>query len=158
MLVFVTLCALVCSWLAVRIKQARRQGEAVAVVHEMADRHVYYDWQFNYDGKLAANAIAPAPESLRKLLGDDFFADVTYLSLDALTERQADLPSLAALTRIKRLILIGPNISDVGISRLEALIDLNELVISEDAITDKALKRLQRALPNCKIGFFPADL
>ncbi len=32
LLVFVTLCAVVCSWLAVRIREARRQAEVVAAI------------------------------------------------------------------------------------------------------------------------------
>ena len=42
LLVFVTLCAVVCSWLAVRIKQARRQAEAVAATRQKLDAGVRY--------------------------------------------------------------------------------------------------------------------
>src|SRR5437868_11218571 len=45
LLVFVTLCAIVCSWLAVRIQQARRQAEVVAAIKERLFGCVYYDWQ-----------------------------------------------------------------------------------------------------------------
>jgi hypothetical protein len=44
LLVFVTLCAIACSWLAVKIKQARQQREVVAEV-EKSDGWIYYDWQ-----------------------------------------------------------------------------------------------------------------
>jgi hypothetical protein len=42
LLVFVTLCAIVCSWLTVKLQQAKRQREAVAEFEKLGGA-VFYD-------------------------------------------------------------------------------------------------------------------
>jgi hypothetical protein len=74
LLAFVTLCALVCSWMAVRLREARRQAVAVAAIREDGD--VRYDWQMDDNHQPLPNPLPPGPEPLRKLLGLDFFAKV----------------------------------------------------------------------------------
>jgi hypothetical protein len=47
LIVFVTLCALVCSWLGVRMKQARRQAEIAAMIKQKLHGEANYFWQFD---------------------------------------------------------------------------------------------------------------
>ena len=80
LLVFVTLCAIACSWLAVKMQQAKRQREAVAVIEKLGG-WVMYDYQVDELGRIMKNRGAPRPAWLRNLLGDDFFGDVIGVGL-----------------------------------------------------------------------------
>ncbi len=99
LLVFVTLCALVCSWLAVRIKQARRQAEAVAAIRKMDYGTAVY----------LGNAVPPEPEPLRKLMGDDFFSEVVnvrwgfYSEVPGIPHAVSPVPNYAPVELLRDL-------------------------------------------------------
>lgn len=78
LLVFVALCAVVCSWLGVRIKQSRRQGEVVGRIKGITGVNVQYTVEFNL-GTHQFDRGPPAPQPLVKLLGVDFFGNVEGL-------------------------------------------------------------------------------
>ena len=63
------------TWLETEMKQARKQRAAVDWI-EKAGGSVFYDYQPDPSGDIPA-AKPPGPAWLRKLLGDDYFADVT---------------------------------------------------------------------------------
>ncbi len=65
LLVFVTLCAVVCSWLAVRLREARRQAAAVATMREKFDAVAWYDWELDYSDYLVNTKVTK--ESVKKL-------------------------------------------------------------------------------------------
>ena len=153
MLVFVTLCAVVCSWLTVRLREARRQAEAVAAIlqkfHE--ESAVWYDWVTDHDLRVFVETPPPGPEPLRKLLGVDFLADVTGLTLDNLQLTEAEVADLAALTPLKGLWLNSVHVTDEGLSHLERLTNLQHLILVNTQVTNEGVKKLQHALPQCKI-------
>lgn len=80
--VLVTVCAVACSWLAVRLLQLERQRQAIAAV-EKSGGYVFYDYQISryvlIDSPDWENP-PPGPKWLRDLLGDDFFARVVGAS------------------------------------------------------------------------------
>jgi hypothetical protein len=81
LLVVVTLCALLCSWFAVKMQQAKRQREAVEAITKVGGRAMY-DWQVDANGNYVRNAQPPATKWLRNLLGDDFFGRVVEVEFD----------------------------------------------------------------------------
>ncbi len=136
-LVFVALCAVACSWLGVRIKQSRRQGELVGRIKKITGVNVQYTFEFNLSTHQFDRG-PPAPELLIKLLGVDFFGDVEGLRgrddfkshhpnrLDPYCPQytDAELLDVAALTRLKYLSIGGDQIIDAGLSQLETLTNL----------------------------------
>jgi len=80
LLLVVTLCALACSRLAVKMQQAKRQQVAVTEIKELGGT-VTYDWQIDADGHSRPNAQPPGPVWLRNVLGDDCFGNVTVACL-----------------------------------------------------------------------------
>ncbi len=42
-------------------------------------------------------------------------------------------------------------VKDAGLEHLKGLMQLKKLVLHDTKVTDKGVKRLQEALPNCKI-------
>jgi len=165
--VFVTLCAVVCSWLAVRIKQAQRQAEVVARIDKIAG--VIVSYTFQSDRQHHPHRPSPAPETLRRLLGVDFFADVVSLgcrddfshypqfSGDPYFPQYTDaaLADVAALTQLEFLSIGGDQVTDAGLSHLETLANLRVLWLSHTKVTEKGAEKFLHALPDCGLAVWP---
>jgi hypothetical protein len=152
MLVFVTLCAVVCSWLAVRIREAQRQAEAVAAIKRDAEFDATYHWEGDYHDWRFGDVQPPAPEPLGKALGFDFFADITYLRLLGRRFSDERLVDIAVLTRLKSLDIISDDVTDAGLSSLAGLRNLCELRLVNTKVTKEGVKKMKMLLPTCKIS------
>jgi hypothetical protein len=81
LLLFVTLVAFGCSWFAVKMGQAKRQRQAVKAFKK-AGGLVGYDYaayRCGSSGIVYSGGIPHDPEWLIKLLGNDFFHNVTLV-------------------------------------------------------------------------------
>src|SRR5208282_2405442 len=83
LLVFVTLCAIPCSWLAIVVQQAKRERAAVATIEKLGGRVVW------------TNPIGPV--WLRSVLGNDFGRSVEKVYLQDPQVTDADLEPLKGL-------------------------------------------------------------
>ena len=179
LLVFVTLCAILCSWLAVKKQQAKREREAAAAIEKL--------------GADVSWSKSSGPAWLWRLLGDDLFVHVESLDLnppgvghahkpsrstflerfDIITdatlenlEKMRDLEilqlcrtnmtdsaleHLKGLNRLQELELFGTNVTDAGLEHLKGLTRLERLNVEETKVTDEGVKKLQQALPNCSV-------
>jgi hypothetical protein len=153
LLAFVTLSALVCGWLSVRIKEARQQAKVVATLQEKLHGAVYYDWGVNGRDELCFNPEPHVPALLEKLLGIDFFGDVQGYELKGVQVTDEALAGIDGLPRLKVLWLISNQITDAGLSHLEGLSDLRYLDLVHTKTTDEGLEKLKHALPNCRVKF-----
>jgi len=79
LLVFVTLCAICCSWLGVNIQQARKQQRAATILSE-AGAWVFYDYEVDESWMLHFDKEPPTATWLQQLFGADFFSDVVLVS------------------------------------------------------------------------------
>jgi hypothetical protein len=208
LLVLTVAVAIPCSWLAVEIKRAREQREAWVVIQE-GGGSINYDFQeLTHDP--FADEPPPEPEWLLKLMGDDFFHDVSFVfffngeftnailinfhrlpNLKSLTFMESDLSddrlqTVSNIKQLKDLILIGTGVTDNGLRYLQTMQNLESLkiscttlndTVSSTAVSDKGLayltelrnlksltltntrvtaegvRKLQQALPNCKIEY-----
>lgn len=90
LLVFMFLVAVGLSWFAVKLQQARRQGEAVKTLRTLGA-------EVKYDPRTLQAAV---PTWSRELLGDDFFGRVAFVSCDGRQQvTDAGLEQLEAATR-----------------------------------------------------------
>ena len=64
-------------WFAYKMRQAERQRRAVEGIEEVGGR-VWYDYELEAHQRGKAPE-PPAPAWLRELIGDDLFADVSYV-------------------------------------------------------------------------------
>lgn len=178
-LVLVTVCAIPCSWVAVKMQQARRQREVVAVIQDSGCL-VAYDDVTDEEGMIDENRLDIKPDApLRKresgpskgdgllvrLLGVDFFYTVTSawpLRWDFLTHTPFDgnygepkahalLLALGDLPNLRLLDLSGMPVDDTETENIARLRSLRRLYLSRTKVTDVGVKKLQQALPNCKI-------
>jgi hypothetical protein len=79
------------------------------------------------------------------------FEWVISVTLEGTKTTDAELAYLEDLFRLQILNLLGTQITDAGLKHLEGLSELKELDVRDTAITEEAAKKLQQALPNCKI-------
>ena len=92
LLLVVTLFAIACSWLAVKIRQAQRQQEAVAEIQKLGGS-IVYDWPAGW--KPARNVLPPpGPAWLRSLLGVDLFLTVHAVDVSGIQVTDEDVNKL----------------------------------------------------------------
>jgi hypothetical protein len=132
LLVFVTLCAFACSWLAVKMRQAERQREAATAIEKLGG-------DIEWDNKASG-----WPTWLRKVLGDDFFNSVSWVSLSYTGTTDAGLEHLKRFSQLRSLSLIYTRrVTDAGLGYVKGLSQLQELDLSAANITDAGLEHLK---------------
>jgi hypothetical protein len=127
LLVFVTLCAFACSWLAVKLKQARRQREATVALRGLGGQ-IIYDWEITTNGGLELDPKPTGPLWLRHALGNDFRWKVIWVAFRDLRVSGDLLKHLKGLPHLQRLYFLGKR------------------------PTDEDIKTLRQALPTCQIS------
>ena len=151
------------TWLVAQKRNADRQRAVVESILE-GGGSVRYDYQYDESGDEITSAEPPQPPGphwLRRLLGDDFFANVVYADIpsgikdvDALTHLRlaltndrrfsdADLKPLGSLTKLE-MLEVGDfsQITDTGMAYLGDLRSLRFLGLDNTRITDAGLKHL----------------
>ena len=129
------------SWLATEMKQARKQRATVDWIAE-AGGWPYYDYQWAPAGNPIPAAEPLGPAWLRKLLGEDYFADVTFVDLRGQEVTDAGLEHLKGLTELRYLNLSNRKVSDAGLEHLKRLTQVQELYLDNTHVSDAGLKQL----------------
>ena len=143
LMVFVTLCAFACSWLAVKMRQAKLQQEAAAAIVKLGGT-VKYDWQIDANGNAVPNAKPTFSPWLRGTLGDDFFWQVKGVLLLGNTQvTDAGLEHLRGLSQLQLLGLEGTQVTDAGLEHLKGLSQLQVLGLDKTHVTDAGLEHLK---------------
>ena len=143
------------SWLAVEMKRAREQREAVEWILKLGGvaRYRFY---------VTAH---PTPMWLTDGFGVTFFADVVEVTLDNTQVTDVELRHLKGLTQLEDLYLAnthvtikgvgelqqlqglslaGTKVTDAGLEHLEGLTQLRKLCLDDTKITDAGLEYLTR--------------
>ena len=131
LLVFVTLSAIPCSWLAVKLREAKRE-EAAAAAFEKAGGYVVWD----------ESALGPA--WLRGVLGEHFFAHVVEVELWGDEVKDGTLVHLDATNHLQGLVLSTPNVTDAVLEHLQGLRELKKLGLYPTQVTDAGLEKIAR--------------
>ena len=137
LLVATVVVAIPFSWLAVEMKRARRQREVVAAIEKLGGS-VRYDYVFTPPFCFEM----PGPVWLRKLVGDDFFANVEGVRSYEMSEADIALPYLRELPRLWELDLSHTQVTDAGLERLKGLTQLRWLSLANTHVTDAGLRHL----------------
>jgi len=139
---------LFCVTLGIASYQARRQKAAVNKIHELGGVSLY---EYNLDDPNTMGE-PPGPAWLVGLIGIDYFDDVVAVGLRDLPTTDADLELLRDLPDLRQLSIRRTNVTDAGLEHLKGLKHLEYLGLEGTNVTDEGVKKLQRALPNCKIS------
>jgi hypothetical protein len=171
-LVFVLLVSVGMSWLAVKLKKARKQREAVEAIERYSGL-VFYEHQLDESYTVVRTGNPPGPAFMRKLLGDHFFLTVVQvhtgfridckyvspltrlrrLSFGSPQINDADLKWLSGLRQLKQLDLLGTQVTDAGLPHLDTLTNLEYVNLTGTQVTPEGVKKLQEALPDCHIVY-----
>ena len=92
LLVFVTLCALACSWLAVKLREVKREEAAAAAIEKAGG---FVGWDESSAG----------PAWLRGVLGEHFFAHVEDVAFSRVEVTDSTLEPLDAMNHLQELAL-----------------------------------------------------
>jgi hypothetical protein len=138
LLLFVTFCALPCSWFAVNMQQVKKQRKLIKTIQKMGGS-VRYEYELPGIGSYKP----PGPDWLRKLLGDDFFANVGDVSLWGRRVKDADLELLSGFPHLQMLSIQTRGVTDAGLERLKGLSRLRTLSLDRTNITGTGLDHLK---------------
>jgi len=174
LLAVVTLFALLCGFVAVAMKtrETNRQRDAALIIEKSGGlvrwskrsgpawlRGLAGD---DYLGHVESVSIGH-PVAYDSVLGD--YTPITDAGLEQLQrlslleklyidENQitdAGLERLQGLRQLQVLSLCGNAITDSGLEHLKGLSKLQQLWLGKTQVTEEGVKKLQQALPNCKI-------
>jgi len=136
--------ALPFSWLAVEIKSAREQREAVDAIEKLTgdSQRLRYDLEFNKDNHTIHSFRHPA--WLCGLMGDDFFEELSSVDLRDTAVTDAWLAHVTRLTGLRTLVLGGTQVTDAGMAQLAGLTQLRGLNLRRTHVTDAGLVDIAR--------------
>jgi hypothetical protein len=138
LMIVVTVFAIVGGWFGAKMERARRQKATVEAIRKSVG-WAGYDYQVEPSGQLIPNATPPSPAWLRKMLGDDFFADV--ISAGVNTDRGAGILTQFDRLQFARLELF---VTDAGMEHVAGLSQLQGLDLGSSKVTDAGLHHIQR--------------
>ena len=142
LLEFTVVVALPCSWLAVEMRAASKEREAVAMFRKLG-MSLDYDYQLDASCMFLPNAQPPGPPWLRCLLGDDFLEYVQMVSLDHKEVTDTEVRFLKWLTRVRYVFLNSSNVTDAGLETLSELKELHSLRLDATNVTNAGLEHLK---------------
>ena len=135
-------------WLGLQANVGRQQRIAVAAL-EQAGVTVFYDFQFDTNGRVVPDARPRYPEMLVRAIGIDFFAKVKSLSC-----QKGNLDDVvthcAKLRDVTGCFLGGSNLSDEGLRCVTKMPNLEQLGLEYTQVSDQGLNALLK-LPNLKV-------
>jgi hypothetical protein len=132
------------------IHHARVQQEAVAAI-ERAGGSVLYNWQYK-NGSPFPSGKPRWPKWLVDRIGVNCFGNVVFVFL---TEHGTDveLAHVGRLSRLERLQIRSPSVTDGGIAHLKGLTSVQNLIFIRSAVSDTGLSHLKRTPNLSKIRF-----
>ena len=152
LLIVVTLAGCGFGWLAMKVREGRRQQAAVEAIRELGGG-VAYDYEFDAQGNYAANATPPGPAWLRALLGDDFFRNARRVGLAGSLVNDAGvefLIHLKELPQLQTLELTGTKISDADLVNFKGLTQLKSLKLGSKRSHRRRTRESRRRSPSSK--------
>jgi hypothetical protein len=137
--VLVAIAAVPCTLLAWKMEHKRRERVAVAAIRKLGGQ-VFYVHEKEGSGPNKP----PGPEWLRRLLGDDFFADLAEVLLDDPNVEDDDLAPLEALTSLTQVSLQGCSVTGAGVRHIQGCKDLVFINLCNTLVTDADVSQLNR--------------
>jgi hypothetical protein len=137
LLLFVSVVGVLCGYLGMFIQSAQKQRKAVAQIQRLGGQ-VNYDYEFGHHD---SPPTPPGPSFLRRIFGEDAFANVKYVSLysETNTIRDEDLIVLRELPKVDQLYLWSPGITDRGMKIVAENRNLQQLSLVDVNISGDGL-------------------
>ena len=176
LLILTSIVAILSSRLAVEVKKAKKQLQAVEAIRKAGGVVYYFYDKRDADGNEFVGEEMPRPVWLQALVGKARVCLVNFNDAAAKIS-DTDLKHVEELTDLQRLFLENTLVTDTGLMHIEGLSELTVLSLDGTPITDsglghihdlprlefvtltntkvtgKGIEKLKRALPNCEIKF-----
>jgi len=110
-------------------------GRADRITYDMRQTQTWLEKQFDDPGDADPHVVL----------------SVYHVDLSESRVTDAGLEYLKWLTELSQLELQGTSITDAGLEHLNGLTSLHSLDLSGTKVTDEGVKKLQQALPRCRI-------
>jgi hypothetical protein len=138
------LASLAMSCFAVRMQRAKEQAAAARELGKFQGAFIYYDCQVenNLGLGLERENIPRGPAWFRRLVGDDFFNNVTGIGAGATDIADENLALLRAFPKLRYAVLERTKVTDDGLKHLESLAHLEGLSLDYLKISDAGLAHL----------------
>jgi len=150
LLLLVVVVAIPCSRFAARMRYAEARKETADAIQKVG-WSVGYAYEYDESGNAKWDAKPKGPEWLQKLLGREFFAVVGFVAFGDQGITDDCVEHLKGLPQLQGLYLNSTLVTDAGLEHLKGLTELQCLYLIGTKVTDEGVKKLQQALPNCKI-------
>ena len=157
LLIVVTVLCIGSGWIVMKRAEVRPQRMAAAEIEKLGGgvgfegilprRVVWVGFYFNRLTNTGYSRITDAG-----LVHLEELADLRRLTLEDPQITDAGLVHLEGLTNLSVLSLRGTQITDAGLVHVEKLTNLRNLSLGNTQVTDEGVKKLQQALPNCRIN------
>ena len=132
--IYLILCAILCSWLAVKTVRIEREREAAVAIEKLGGK---VRWIFSPPS-------GPAwLQSLQSLGGDNISGHVIDVDLSGTQATDTDLVQLNELPQLLYLWLYQTKVTDAGLEHLAGLTQLHDLRLASTQITDAGLEHLK---------------
>jgi len=145
LLILVVVVAIPCSWLAVEMKKAKEQQEAVKAIRKAGAEVDYFYDRHDANGDELVGEELPRPVWLQAFVGkarvfqvcsQDFVHDTFAKITDA------ELEHVERLTDLRHLLLDKTLVTDAGLKHIEGLTKLEVLYLDNTQITDAGLEHI----------------
>jgi hypothetical protein len=133
--VLVLVAGIVTRQISQKMQRAAKRAEVVEAMLK-AGGVVRFDFQLDEDGKRL-----PKPTS-----------DGPFTVVEAEVRTDDSLKGIENLLQLRHLTLSSRGITDAGLIHLEHLPNLQSLYLEDTQVTEQGIKRLQRALPDCRVS------
>jgi hypothetical protein len=128
---------LIAVFAVVRSNSVRQQRSALAEVAR-------FDARVTYDYQVQGATRPPGPNWLLRLLGEDFFAEVVGIEIDADRVDENALAAIASLPQLKFLSLQAEGLNDQHVARFTERGQLDRLTFQSATVTDSGLAQLSQ--------------
>jgi internalin A len=129
-------------WIVRIVHGARVQREAVAAIGKAPCFFVWYAWQWR-DEEPILDGKPWWPQSLVDTVGADYFGDVVGVVSSSGTATYAEMIPIGQLSRLQKLWLSTPFLTDDGLMHLRSLTRLRTLALSNALVGNSGLAHLK---------------
>ena len=156
LLILTAIGGVACGLLGKKIEQKRKERELVSAIRTLGGS-VNFDYQRTENSRPAwIDREAFGAAWLRAILGDNFFSDIEFVGFAPRPQSKDEavdnvFEGLQRLPHLQFLYLAGNKINDDRLMTLGVLTQLQGLELHKTQVSDAAIERLTRSLPNCKI-------
>jgi hypothetical protein len=140
-----------------KIEQKRKERELVSAIRSLGGA-ANFDYQRT---EYSRPSWQPSREAygaawLRGILGDNFFSDIEFVGFSPRPQSKDEavddvFEGLQRLPHLQFLYLAGNKINDDRLMTVSVLTQLQGLELHKTQVSEAAIERLTRSLPNCKI-------